>query len=333
MNTNAMLTAPADDAELVRACLGGNRDAFSQIVTRYQTLVTSVAYSLTGNIAQSEDLAQEAFVVAWQHLDKLEQPGKLRAWLCGIARRTAANLLRRQQREPSAFAHTLEQAMDTPAAEPVPAEQAITQEEQAILWRSLEGIPEIYREPLILYFREDESVENVAAALDLTQDTVRQRLSRGRKLLEKRIAAFVEGALRQSAPGSRFTAAVMAQIPGQLASSSLATASAAAAKGGAAKGAGWFVGLTSLISFLPGAVSTYVGYKADMADAGSDESRRSPVRMCSGRNPMPTKRAGASEGFMSCSGYPCCCLWHSCIWQWVFAALPKLIRQSIQRSL
>jgi RNA polymerase sigma factor (sigma-70 family) len=273
-----MFNAASPDTELVFACLNGDREAFAQIVTRYQAVVASVAYNATGNIAQSEDLAQETFLVAWQHLKKLEEPGKLRAWLCGIARRTAANAFRRLQREPSEGAHTLEHVMDAPTAEPLPAEHAITREEEAILWRSLEGIPEIYREPLILYFRENQSVENVAAALELTQDTVRQRLSRGRKLLEKRIAAFVEGALRQSAPGSSFTAAVMAQVPGQLTTAALASSGAAAAKSGVAKTAGWLVGLTTLISFLPGAVSTYLGYKEDMALASSDQARRSVKR-------------------------------------------------------
>jgi RNA polymerase sigma factor (sigma-70 family) len=278
MQMNVMVSAASDDTELVQACLGGDRDAFAWIVTRYQALVASVAYNATGNVAQSEDLAQETFLVAWQRLKQLEQPGKLRAWLCGIARRTAANARRRQRREPSEDARPLEQVLDAPAVEPLPAEHAITREEEALLWRSLEGIPEIYREPLILYFREDQSVDNVAAALELTEDTVRQRLSRGRKLLEKRIAAFVEGALRQSVPGSSFTAGVMAQLPAQLAGAGLATAGAAAAKGGAAKTAGWFVGLTALISFLPGAVSTYLGYKGEMADASSDEARRSVRR-------------------------------------------------------
>jgi DNA-directed RNA polymerase specialized sigma24 family protein len=94
-----MVNAASPDTELVQACLGGDREAFAQIVTRYQAVVASVAYNATGSIAQSEDLAQETFLVAWQHLKRLEQPGKLRAWLCGIARRTAANALRRLQRE------------------------------------------------------------------------------------------------------------------------------------------------------------------------------------------------------------------------------------------
>jgi DNA-directed RNA polymerase specialized sigma24 family protein len=56
INTS-MCGAELDDAGLVGACLGGDRGAFAQIVARYQSLVASIAYSITGNIAQSEDLA------------------------------------------------------------------------------------------------------------------------------------------------------------------------------------------------------------------------------------------------------------------------------------
>jgi RNA polymerase sigma factor (sigma-70 family) len=283
MQTNtSMFDADSDDTELVGACLSGDRDAFAQIVARYQALIASIAYSATGNIAQSEDLAQETFLVAWRHLRNLQEPGKLRAWLCGIARRATANALRRQQREPSQHAHPLDQVMDSPAPEPIPADHAISREEEAILWRSLGQIPETYREPLILFYREDQSVERVAEALELSHDAVRQRLSRGRKLLEEHVASFVEGALRQSVPGRSFTANVMVLIPAQIATAGIASVGATAAKASATKAAILFAGLTTLVNFLPGGVATYLGYKTDMADAGSDRARRAVRRFYAG---------------------------------------------------
>lgn len=81
---------PSEDSRLVRSALGGDRRSFEQIVHRYQTLICSITYSGTGDLALSEDLAQETFVVAWRTLGRLREPGSLRAWLCGIARRTAA---------------------------------------------------------------------------------------------------------------------------------------------------------------------------------------------------------------------------------------------------
>ena len=72
-----------DDAALVMRALGGNKSAFCEIVSRYQTLLCSLAYSAVGDIKYSEDLAQDAFVEAWRKLDTLHDPNKLKAWLCG----------------------------------------------------------------------------------------------------------------------------------------------------------------------------------------------------------------------------------------------------------
>ncbi len=226
-----MSAAALNDAQLVSGCLSGNRDAFAQIVARYQSLICSLAYSATGSLTQSEDLAQETFLAAWAHLADLREPQKLRPWLCGIARNLVHNALRRQVREPAHTAQSLEIAPESPSLEPSPPEQAISREEQAILWRSLDRIPEIYREPLVLFYREHQSAALVAEALDLTEDAVHQRLSRGRKLLHEQVLAFVEGALERTKPDKAFTLGVVAALPLVLTTAKAAT-SAVAIKGG-----------------------------------------------------------------------------------------------------
>ena len=83
--TTLSTVADTSDADLVGRSLAGDwRTAFSQIVLRYQNLVCSLAYSVIGNLGQSEDAAQETFIVAWKRLRHLREPSKLRAWLCGI---------------------------------------------------------------------------------------------------------------------------------------------------------------------------------------------------------------------------------------------------------
>ena len=73
--TSRMLTVEEPtDAELVSRSLTGDRDAFSRIVSRYQTLICSLAYSRIGNLGQSEDVAQETFITAWKHLRLLREP-------------------------------------------------------------------------------------------------------------------------------------------------------------------------------------------------------------------------------------------------------------------
>src|SRR6476619_8625046 len=101
MIIDRMMTAEdQSDAELVSRSLAGDRDAFSRIVARYQTLICSIAYSRIGNLGQSEDVAQETFITAWKHLRHLREPSNLRGWLCGIARNRVNNFLRREGREP-----------------------------------------------------------------------------------------------------------------------------------------------------------------------------------------------------------------------------------------
>ena len=244
---NVVLVGSNNDAELVRATLAGDREAFGQIVARYQALICTLSYNATGNLGQSEDLAQETFVTAWKQLAKLQDPEKLRSWLCGIARNLINNSLRKQKREPSHAAESIDELPETHSAEPLPVENTISKDEQAILWRSLEKIPETYRDPLVLFYREHQSVEAVAEKLDLTPDTVHQRLSRGRKLLAEEVMTFVESALTRTNPGQAFTVGVLAALPVTLASSAkAATVAAAAAKGGTTATG------KSILTLLPG---------------------------------------------------------------------------------
>ena len=158
-----MTTTGNSDAQLVEWTLAGDRAAFATIVKRYQSLVCSVTYNATGSLSLSEDLAQETFLAAWRQLSELREPTRLRSWLCGITRFLVGKEYRRQEREPLHAAETLDAIQEIPSLEASPAMQAVSREEETILWRALERIPDTYREPLILFYREEKSIERVAA--------------------------------------------------------------------------------------------------------------------------------------------------------------------------
>jgi RNA polymerase sigma factor (sigma-70 family) len=274
MTLNSMPFARTNDAELVGASVAGNRDAFGQIVSRYQSLICALAYSATGSLGQSEDLAQETFIVAWKRLSYLREREKLRAWLCGIARHLIANSLRKQGREPSHRAGSLEEISENHSPEPLPVEQAISREEAEILWRSLERLPESYREPLVLFYREHQSVERVAQALELSEDAVHQRLSRGRKLLQEQVLAFVEGALARTNPGQAFTLAVLATLPALTLSTKAATFGAAAKGGATATGAGLIGLLGAILVPLLAFLNLFRVWRFSHKAAQSDRERK-----------------------------------------------------------
>lgn len=285
MTPSPMTEVLLDDAQLVRESLAGNRDAFAKIVTRYQSLVCSLAYSATGSLSRSEDLAQETFLTAWRRLQDLREPTRLRSWLCGIARNLISNAQRQAGREPAHLAEPMEFAGEPAAVEPSPSEQAISQEEESLLWRALEGIDPLYREPLVLFYRERQSVSRVAEQLELNEDAVRQRLSRGRALLQEKVALLVEGTLTRSAPGKRFALDVMSALPVSvvgLATSSLGSITgkgSAGAKTSALAGlfSVWTV-LTGLVGFLGG----LVGFQMSDEKAASPAEQLSAVRFWRG---------------------------------------------------
>jgi RNA polymerase sigma factor (sigma-70 family) len=266
------------DEQLWQQSRAGNREAFRHIVERYQSLVCSLAYSASGSLSRSEDLAQETFVTAWQRLGDLREPAKLRAWLCGIVRNLAANASRREQRRGGPVM-SLDSVPEEATPDADPAAHAVTKEEAALLWNSLGSLPAAYREPLVLFYRQGQSIAEVATSLDLSEDVVKQRLSRGRVMLREEMISLVESTLSRSRPGSAFTMGVLVALPMLSASTAslvLATGSAAGAGAGAST-AGKSVlaklGLGVFVGPVIGLLFAYWGTKAAASTARSSEER------------------------------------------------------------
>lgn len=264
------------DADLVAFSRAGDREAFRRIVERYQRLLCSLAYSATGRLSQSEDLAQEALVEAWRQLGNLREPEKLRAWLCGILRFKVSRLRRSDGQEPVWKAEPLAAAEDIASNEPPAVDIAIQNEEQALLWSALARVPALYREPLVLYYREHRSVEHVAAALDLTEDAVKQRLTRGRKILQEQVLAFVEGALARSTPGNVFTLGVLAALPEFAVPAKAAGIGAAAAHGGMIAKS---TTIAALLASISGVVSAVLTLRANLDQSRTPKERRGVVKI------------------------------------------------------
>lgn len=264
-----------DDASLVKLCLDGDHQAFGRIVTRYQRLLCSLAYSSLGNLGESEDVAQEAFVEAWKKLGSLREPEKLKSWLCGILRFKVSHHRRKEARQPIRYAGELLEVGAMESNDKPIEDIAMKEEEQALLWQALETVPETYRETLILYYRENRSVELVASELDLTEDAVKQRLSRGRKLLQQKMMSFVEGALSRSAPGQVFTAGVLAAL------TTMAPPAKAAGAGLAAAKLGTTFKWASIVTFLAtasGFISSFFALRANLDQSRTNRERRAVVK-------------------------------------------------------
>jgi RNA polymerase sigma factor (sigma-70 family) len=199
--------AAISDGELVAASRRGEHQAFGQLVARYQDLVCAVSYSSTGDHVLSEDVAQETFIAAWRQLDGLREPGRLRSWLCGIARNLARKARKARRRDELVDG-------DEPVADGNPFDAAARGEVERLVRDALGRVPESFREVLVLYYREGQSIREVADALEMSEPAVMQRLSRGRRYLADSMTDLVERSLRQRGdrPRRDLVAAVLAAI-------------------------------------------------------------------------------------------------------------------------
>ncbi len=205
---------------LIHRSLEGDREAFGQIVRQYQGLVSGVTFGLTGDYHQSEDLAQETFIVAWKSLGELRDPQKLPHWLCGIARNLTRNLAK-NDRSRHATARTLSRnlSQDTEnienlaATADTPLDHAIRAERNRLVVEALQKIPEKYRLPLVLNIRSGMTTAEIARLLEISESTFYQRLSRAKKFLRIELEHQVEHAIRATGPGEFFSLSVLAALP------------------------------------------------------------------------------------------------------------------------
>lgn len=203
----------ASDAEVALAAREQGREgkeAFVEIVRRHQTAVCAVAFSVSGRMAMTDDIAQEAFLRAWKRIATLREPAKLKAWLARIAHDCAVDALRREK--PHASLDDVEAVHQLAATDPLPDKMAADADDERLVWSALAKLRENVRTPLVLFYREGQSVAAVAAALDLSEDAVRQRLSRGRNELREQVAAKIEGVLSRVKPSPMLVVAVAGAI-------------------------------------------------------------------------------------------------------------------------
>jgi len=190
----------------------GDRDAYGRIVAGCQSTVSSIALAIVRDVPASEDIAQEAFLSAWQNLRKLSNPASFLPWLRQITRNLARDHLRAQfhRANPAGDVEALIAAVADP--DPCPAEYLANAQEEAVAAEVIDALPEESREVLLLYYREGQSSKQVAALLGMQDAAVRKRLSRARQAIREELLARLGDFAQRSAPGTAFTAVVLSSL-------------------------------------------------------------------------------------------------------------------------
>lgn len=200
----------SEDVELVHAAKEGNMAAFEQLVTRHTAMIFRIAMHIMACPEDAEDIVQETFLKAFQHLHRFEERARFSTWLTRIAVNTALTKRRDTGR-------TTTISMDQEADEggtladkvgdwkPNPEQLYSKTELRNILQRALTSVPSSYRIVFLLRDVEGLSTEETAEMLGLSVSSVKTRLLRARLKLRERLSQYFE---RDSIIPARFYNAV-----------------------------------------------------------------------------------------------------------------------------
>jgi len=176
------------DRDVIRDVRGGDRDAFGRLVERYQGRLFGLVSVMVRDRAAAEEVTQDAFVRAYTRLDLYDDRQPFYPWLATIAVRLAQNRLRRQGRTLHREGTPLDAAAE-PAAGPSPLTALIADERRQWLRRAVSALPSGERTAVMLYYRDELAVREIARALGVTSGTIKTLLFRARRHLRERLGS------------------------------------------------------------------------------------------------------------------------------------------------
>lgn len=177
------------DRDLVLSARRGEAEAYGELVRRYQTAVFNACYRLLGNRPEAEDLAQEAFIRAYERLETFDVNRPFSPWI----RRVAVNLGLNRLHNAGPTGFSLDDERDEPLSAPEENPEAVREqaERAEALRAALVSLPPHYRAVVELRHFQELSYDEIAAALHLPLSDVKSHLFRARKLLAEKLRSNV----------------------------------------------------------------------------------------------------------------------------------------------
>lgn len=182
------------DEEVVERVLAGDTPLFEIVMRRYNQRLYRASRAILRDDAQAEDVVQDAYVRAYQHLGQFAGRAKFSTWLIRIAVNEALARARRGKRyeESEPMADKGDRMDDFTSSMPDPEQQASNSETRRLLEQWIEALPDSFRAVFVLRDVEEMSTTETAQALEITEENVKVRLHRARALLRKKFYAHAK---------------------------------------------------------------------------------------------------------------------------------------------
>ena len=171
----------------LRLLRSGDHRAFTEFIDKYKETVFLCCRRLGLREDEVEDVASETFLAAYNGLSQYSGQAELSTWLWSIAYRQGVNYLRKSRRHQQLEAEPYEQIASS--KEQGPAATLQGKETEEIIWEAVERLPRLWAMAIILYYREEKSIADIAKIMQAKENTVKTHLFRGRERLREILAA------------------------------------------------------------------------------------------------------------------------------------------------
>lgn len=193
------------DAELARRIAGGDHDAFTLLMRRFNRPLYRTARSIVKDDAEAEDVVQEAYLHAYRAIGTFRGDARLSTWLTRIVVNESIARSRKASRRADVIALegdvTGRESMNMDSADMQqdrPENNAMRAETRRLLESKIDALPEAFRTVFVLRALEEMSVEEAAICLGIPEATVRTRFFRARSLLRESLAREIDVALEDA---------------------------------------------------------------------------------------------------------------------------------------
>ncbi|MDH4241913.1 MAG: sigma-70 family RNA polymerase sigma factor [Phycisphaerae bacterium] len=174
----------------LRLLRSGDHEAFAEFIDKYKETVFLCCRRLGLREDEAEDVASETFLAAFKAIGRYSGQAELSTWLWTIAYRQGINYLRKNRKQGQLEAELDEQVGDS--REQGPAAVVQGRETEKIVWDAVERLPRLWAMAVILYYREEKSIVDIAKIMQIKENTVKTYLFRGRDRLKQVLAAAFE---------------------------------------------------------------------------------------------------------------------------------------------
>lgn len=172
------------DIVIIKRCLSGDKEVFSELVTRYKKLIYNVIYNIINNKEEVYDIAQEVFIRIYKALDKYDPSYKFSTWSVKIATNYCLDVVRKKKIDTM----PIDEAIGVSSDIDTPESSYIKKELSERINDELSKLPEKYRLPLIMYHKNGLSYEEMTQVLNEPMSIIKNRLFRARQMLKEKLS-------------------------------------------------------------------------------------------------------------------------------------------------